>query len=240
MIGVTHQTAWLVAADGPMVVGAERHSRGSSVYTSKDNLSMLALGVHNGFDVYPRGVPGPTTPNGSVRHSWATGALMSGMLSSENDTGRIEFSRPWNDPTNQRFFQGIIPLLINPDLRTAPGRDADGYGLAHYAANSRAMANGAFRPLKEFTDGTTTTLLIGAVNANFRPWGDPANCRDPARGVNRSPHGFGGPVGAGGALFALADGSVRFVSERTGPTVLRALATPDGGEDVDASALRQP
>jgi DNA invertase Pin-like site-specific DNA recombinase len=64
--------------------------------------------------------------------------------------------------------------------------------------------------------------------------------RDPARGVNRSPYGFGGPVGAGGALFALADGSVRFVSERTSPAVLRALATPDGGEPIDTGVLELP
>jgi hypothetical protein len=102
------------------------------------------------------------------------------------------------------------------------------------------MSDGAFRPFKEFTDGTANTLLVGEVNANFRPWGDPANVRDPARGINRSAYGFGGPPGSGGALFAMADGSVRFVSERVSPTALKALATPDGGESVDPSILQNP
>lgn len=48
------------------------------------------------------------------------------------------------------------------------------------------------------------------------------------------------PPGSGGALFAMADGSVRFVSERVSPTVLKALATPDGGEAVDPSVLQNP
>ena len=133
-----------------------------------------------------------------------------------------------------------VPTFINPNLPEAPVRNADGYGLAHYAANSRAMTNGMFRSFDEFTDGTAETLLIGEVNANFRPWGDPANVRDPARGINRSPYGFGGPPRTKGALFGMADGSVRFVSERVSPEVLRALATPDGGEIVDLSVLEQP
>jgi hypothetical protein len=102
------------------------------------------------------------------------------------------------------------------------------------------MAHGTFRPLKEFTDGTATTLLIGEVNANFEPWGRPGNARDPARGVNTSPYGFGGPLGAGGALFGMADGSVRFVGEGISPAVLRALSTPDGGEAIGEDVLPAP
>src|SRR5260221_14749236 len=99
------------------------------------------------------------------------------------------------------------------------------------------MRNGAMRPFQEFTDGTENTLLIGEVNANFRPWGDPANVRGPARGINRSPFASGGPPQSHGALFGMADGSVRFINERVSPEVLRALATPDGGEPVDRAVL---
>jgi hypothetical protein len=89
------------------------------------------------------------------------------------------------------------------------------------------MKDGTFRPLKEFTNGTGNTLLIGEVNANFEPWGKPGNCRDPLRGVNKSPYGFGGPLGSGGAYFANADGSVRFIGDNVSPDVLKALAIPD-------------
>ena len=102
------------------------------------------------------------------------------------------------------------------------------------------MRDGNFRPLKDFTNGTANTLFIGEVSANFQPWGKPSNCRDPVRGINKSPHGFGGPPGSGGALFAMADGSVRFFSDRVSPAVLKALATPDGGEPIDESALGPP
>jgi hypothetical protein len=38
-------------------------------------------------------------------------------------------------------------------------------------------------------------------------------------------------------LISKADGSVRFVSECIHPDVLRALSTPAGGEEIDASVL---
>jgi prepilin-type processing-associated H-X9-DG protein len=83
----------------------------------------------------------------------------------------------------------------------------------------------------------STTILIGEVNANFKPWGHPANWRDPAKGINRSPDGFGGRPGAGGANFLMADGSVKFISERTSLDVLRALASPKREDKGDLAAL---
>jgi hypothetical protein len=36
----------------------------------------------------------------------------------------------------------------------------------------------------------------------------------------------------------MADGSVRFISEKVSPNVMRALATPNAGDEVDESVLR--
>jgi prepilin-type processing-associated H-X9-DG protein len=82
----------------------------------------------------------------------------------------------------------------------------------------------------EISDGAAQTLLIGEVNSRFVPWRHPVNWRDPARGINRAPDGFGGPASSGGAQFLMADGSVRFVSQQTSEHVLRALSTPAAGD----------
>jgi len=238
MIGVTHQTGWLLSGAEPLIVANEKPRW--SLESSHSCLKAIALGTLNYQDAYG-GRPTPkqnVNSDGEVLHGWIVHALpytYAGYVTKD-----IDFSLPWNHPTNQKHFKGVLGEFVNDALRTAPVRDADGYGLAHYAANCRAMSDGAFRPIKEFTDGAGNTLLIGEVNTNFRPWGAPANVRDPARGINRSAYGFGGPLGSGGALFAMADGSVRFVSERVSPGVLKALATPDGGELVDPSVLQNP
>ena len=49
--------------------------------------------------------------------------------------------------------------------------------------------------------------------------------------MNRTAKGFGGPRPTGG-MFAFADGHVRLIPTDIAPEVLRALATPAGGEQV--------
>lgn len=75
-------------------------------------------------------------------------------------------------------------------------------------------------------------ILVGEVNAGFRPSGHPINWRDPSDGLGGGPRAFGGPPASTGVHFLMADGSVRSLSPRTDPAVLRALATPAGGEEV--------
>jgi hypothetical protein len=107
-----------------------------------------------------------------------------------------------------------------------------GYGLSHYAANARVL--GADRPMRpqDITDGLSHTIMAGEVKENFRPWGDPVNWRDPALGLQTSPDGFAGPWSSGITQFSMMDGSVRIISKDIDPAVLRALATPNGGEPV--------
>src|SRR5262249_53508159 len=144
----------------------------------------------------------------------------------------LDMTLPWDHPKNAAYLRCVLPTYINSSMRGAPLADAEGFGLNHYSANSHVLAANQSLKLEEITDGTSNTLLLGEVNAAFSPWGRPLNVRDPARGIN-NPRGFGGPRQAGGAQFAMADGSVRFVSEKVSPAVLAPLATPRGGEEID-------
>lgn len=84
-----------------------------------------------------------------------------------------------------------------------------------------------------------TAILIGTAGDRFKPWGHPANLRDPSDGINRSPEGFGGPRGWHGAMVLMCDGAVRMMNEKTDPKILRALATPAGGETIPQGLLER-
>jgi len=72
----------------------------------------------------------------------------------------------------------------------------------------------------------------GEVKSEFKPWGSPTNWRDPQIGLNKSPHGFGGPWKGGMTNLVMADGSVRPIHEDIDPVVLKALSTPAAGDEV--------
>jgi hypothetical protein len=75
----------------------------------------------------------------------------------------------------------------------------------------------------------SNTILAAEVAGNYRAWGYPMNWRDPMKGFNRTPAGFGSPLGKD-TLILLGDASVRSISDKVSPEVLKALSTPDGGE----------
>lgn len=223
MIGASHQVVWLATSDEPLLSPALAGQR-------PWNLKEIGVGLHNCEGISDRLPGGTFAPDGSMLHSWQTQMLPFGWSFS---TRGIDMERPWNDPVNAPYFRSVLPDFINPRLRGAPLTDEEGFGLSHYAANSHIMGANRGMALKDITDGTSTTLMVGEINAAFPPWGHPVNYRDPVRGINRSAHGFGGPRNAGGATFVMADGSVRFVSEKVSPRVLEALATPAAEDDPE-------
>jgi len=230
MVGSIHQVGWLLNDPDPFYGSALEGSGGGSI----NNLRGIGLDVMNYTSVYGRLPPGGTfTPDGAMLHSWETSILPFVAY----DTRGINLDHPWNHPDNQKYFQCVLSEFINPDFRTSELADRDGYGLSHYAANSHVMGGNRQMKQADITDGTSMTLLIGEVNTAFKPWGHPANFRDPANGINTTPHGFGGARGSGGTQFVMADGSVRFVSDQISPEVLKALSTPAGGETIDEGVL---
>ena len=86
-----------------------------------------------------------------------------------------------------------------------------------------------FRCQRCIADGAANTIMAGEVVGQLPAWGHPTNWRDPAAGLEGRPDQFGSPWKQGVNVL-LADGGVRTLSRDTDPRVLRALATPAGGE----------
>jgi len=221
LVGITHQIAWLSTSEQPML--GEGLNRRDQYATTMIGMG-LTSSYHDGKAAFPPG--GTFSPDGEALHSWETHLLPYMWYS----TNGIDMKRPWNSPENRKSFQCVLPEFINPAYRTPPLEDANGFGLSHYAANSRVLTANKALAREELTRGTSNTILVGEVNAGYKPWGHPVNGRDPTAGLNRGAATFGGPPNSGGVNFIMADGSVRFIANGVDPVVLRSLGDPRSKE----------
>jgi len=233
MIGVGHQVVWLVRSEERIIENSfDGHFARNQ---SRRNLEVLRTSLHDYHDANDRFPPGGIFDDaGQPMHSWVTALLP--FLDKKNLYEQIDQKISWNDERNLNLFQTKIVDLQNPGVIREASHysepietDSKGRALTHYAANVRLMGYNSSFNIDGVTDGTPHTMLAGEVNANFRPWGDPLNIRDPQLGLNKSPHGFGGPF-EGGVHILYADGHVDFVSENIDPQVFEASGTPAGGE----------
>jgi prepilin-type processing-associated H-X9-DG protein len=216
VVGVTHQSYWLATSNEPLYgQDLPKWRRGYSI----NNLKQTALSVYNTVDS-ERAFPSQWRSN-VPNHSWVTQILPYVSYIDE-----IDRSLEWNNPKNVPRFRAVIPMFCNPQLRTPPFRDQNGFGLNHYAGNTHLFDRTDRFTINDFDEkSTANTLMIGEVNAQFVPWGQPENSRDPQKGIG-IPEGFGGASGSPGANFAMLDGSVRLIRKDIDPKVLSALSKP--------------
>jgi prepilin-type N-terminal cleavage/methylation domain-containing protein len=224
-LAVVHESVWLVSFDGAWVtvLPARRYAWDSA---SQNNLKQMAMALDMYHETHKKLPAGATfDAHGRVLHGWQT--LMLPYVEQAPLYRQIELDCPWDDPHNLPAMKQVISIYLNP--RIAEDK-SDGLALSHYAGNVHVLGP---RPMscKEITDGVSNTVLLGEVAAQFKPWGRPANWRDPAVGLNKSPDGFGRPGGEY-VFFAFADGSVRRIADTVSPQFLRAISTPAGGEPV--------
>jgi prepilin-type processing-associated H-X9-DG protein len=225
-VGITHQVGWLLTSD--RLIASD--SMGAAWRAlSTNNLKQIGLALHQYLEKHESFPPAGTfDQHGRPLHGWQAMILPFMEFQAELHN-RIEFGVPWNDVRNAAPYRTPVTQYLRPPIDQT--KDAAGYALSHYAGNVSMLGGSVSRTLRDVSDGGSDTIMAGEVVSNFKPWGDPTNWRDPALGIDRSPHGFGSPS-PGGANFLFVDGSVRFLKDRTDPSVLKALSTPAGGEKV--------
>lgn len=260
MVGATHQFVWLLsgraksstASQEPVIsiVGAARSA--AQQQSASHNAKFMAEGIQSFHDDNKALPPGGTkTDKGVLLHGWAI--FMAQYLAFGSE--RLNYAIPWNQPPNAELYKCNVGIFVNPSLR-GPYFDDQGFGLSHVAGNHHVLpirtvnfekhgpteGSRHHLPMQELgktnqtinmsqiTDGAANTLLLGTVSERFKPWGHPANIRDPSLGIDRSPQGFGGPPSWNGAIFSFCDGRTALINRKTDPRVLHQLATPSGGE----------
>ncbi len=217
-IGVTHEVYWLATSEQPL------RERAADRTVSGNNLRQIGTGVHTYHGIHthlPLG--GNYDAQGRGMHGWQT--ILLPYMEQQPLYNSIDLKQPWNAPANARAMSVEVMAYQHPSIDL---RHADGFGLSHYAGNVHVLGP-ALMKFGDIADGTSQTILAGEVSSNFKPWGHPATWRDPALGLHKSPDGFGGPT-PNVTQFLMADASVRKMRNDANPAVLKAFATPNGGE----------
>ena len=226
MIAMIHEVYWLAHPKEPMTISSIDRDKSSQYNLNQMGLGVLSMSKHPQHFL-PSG--GTLLKDGRPGHSWMTQLLPY----VESTSYYYDPDKPWDDPVNAKLFKEKIPYSYRtwkPRLHSGY-KDANGYRLTDYAANEHVMPFGRSLRLRDITD-TSNTILCGEAAENLKPWGSPFNGRDPALGINRSPHGFGYDKTYTTVNFAMCDGSVQSFSVTTDPEILKVLATPNGGESV--------
>lgn len=223
-VGLVRSLQWFLRMEQPYFASSNAMARTQTINV----LKQMSIGVYAHNEIHRSMPPGATfDAHGQALHGWQTALLP--FVEQEELHKRIRLDLPWQHLQNRACFQQRVPVYESPFIETSP---ANPYAFTHYSGNMHVLGSRALRLPGDFPDGSSYTLLMGDAAGTFVPWGKPGNWRDPALGINRGSHSFGNPS-LDGAYFALADGSVRFISDKVSLETLKALATPAGGENIN-------
>lgn len=232
MVGIAHQTIWMITDKSPILENSFGH-----VYRREELVYDLEQ-IGHAFDLFSddkKSFPPAADRDASGRllHGWQA-RLLPYIQDSQGPIlhARIDFSRPWNDPINADVFRTPLRSVFARDRRGQ--LNDDGYALTTYSANSLVLGGDEAISLSDISDGLGNTILAGDISTDLPPWGRPGNSRNPTRGMDGAEGAFGS-LESKGAVILMADGSVRFINREIDPKVLRALATPNGAEEISPS-----
>jgi beta-lactamase regulating signal transducer with metallopeptidase domain len=201
---------------------------------SVNNLKQIGLAMHNYADTHGGRFPAATMigPDGKTPHSWRVAILP--YIEQQELYSQYRFDEPWDGPNNRKLLDKMPALYAHPD--------AKGGSMATYfmpTGPHTISSDNQGTALVQIADGTSNTIAVVEARRDI-PWTKPDDIP-----VAVGPGAEGQPVPKLGgfspegfnALFG--DGSVRFISEKVNPDVLKALLSRDGGEVIAQEALNR-
>jgi hypothetical protein len=200
---------------------------------------------------FPAGASGSALVAPDTRLSWIAATLP--YLDHADWHQKLKFPFAWNGPQNREVARLALPEVINPVL--GPNATEAGFPVTQYvgvsglgedagtlpANDPRAGVFGNARPtrVEDIADGASCTIAMMGVSARNGAWAQGGSST--VRPLTQRPY-VNGPDGFGsgqpnGMLVTMADGAVRFLSDKTDPRVIEQMVTIRGGERLDMASL---
>jgi prepilin-type processing-associated H-X9-DG protein len=217
----------LIALLLPAVQAAREAARRSQC---ANNLKQIALALHNYHDTY-KTLPPAYIPdeNGQPKHSWRV--LILPFLESSHVYAMYDFDEPWNGPNNSQLAN------MMPQVYRCPSEPMMSNSPAYLAISGTGSIfnNEKGSSFADVTDGTANTIMVAEVTGATFNWMEPRDLdlNTMAMAINSVKDGTTiSSHHPGGAQVALADGSVRYLTQTLDMNMLRLLLQKADGQAV--------
>jgi hypothetical protein len=205
------------------VQGVQKIRESANRQVDANNLKQIALAMHNYHDAYGHFPPQAVySKEGKPLLSWRV--LLLPFLEQDNLYRQFKLDEAWDSPHNKTLLAQMPKVYADPAVDPhQPETVYQGFaGPGAFFEGTKGLQ------IKDFTDGTSNTLMIVEAAVSV-PWTKPHDLPyDPNKPLPKM-----GGHRSGVFAAAFCDGSVRFLPEGIKESVLRALITRNGGEVVD-------
>jgi Protein of unknown function (DUF1559) len=197
-----------------------------------NQLKQIALAMHNYHDTYGH-LPHAYWVDADGRHSHSWRIQLLPFLEQEEAFDQLQRESIRRSPEKLlELRRQVAPPFHDRENRSLP---AEQTSFMLITGPGTLFEEGKDISFRDCTDGSSNTILAVEVKRSGVNWDEPIDLdiRTMVFGINTSDrYGLGSPMGKG-ATVALADGSVRFLSNETLESMLRAMITRAGGEQFD-------
>ena len=186
----------------------------------------MGLALHNYHNVYMFFPAAHLNDDlGNPRISWRVSILS--YMDEAPRFSKYNSNESWDSPSNSRLLNPM-PSAYGCPSHATPNSTNTSY--ATITGASSVLGDGVCLSMKHVSDGTSNTVMVVEACKLQIPWMKPQDIDSTTITRIGDPNGvYSNHVG--GAQVLLADGSVRFISNKTDPRILKALVTRDGNRD---------
>lgn len=223
----------------PVLIPFGHHPEASRRTQCRNNLKYIGLGLHNYHDHFNMFPPGPIFAERPL--TWRIEILP--YIDQQPLFNQYNSHEPWDSPQNAKLLDRRPPTYLCPSHPHAPSIPGNKHIASYVALTGTGTLWDQAQPtlkLRDITDGSSNTIgIVEAAGLNpiwMAP--DEANLEELPLAINQPGAQRGESHGAMSSYHRdfvnvlFMDGSVRTISEKTDPAILKALSTPNGGETI--------